>query len=149
VILDLAENVSLTNDLKGNIAYHGQRVTFLCTIVADREILTTWRSPQYIRGDVLQLLSTSEDGHTVNNLQNPDTVATLINSTRSNGTVTVVTELQLTASAMYPISHVGCKANGREIQPVTIRFRKSDNLCKLEDFRICHPPDSGVHTVNI
>ena len=60
------------------------------------------------------------------NQQNPATVATLINTTRSNETVMVITELQLTASAMYPNSHVSCKANGPDHEPVISSFRKSD-----------------------
>jgi hypothetical protein len=120
---DATADISLTSDLTGNVAYPGQRVTFLCHVVANREILITWTSPQYIgtKGADLQLLSTSEDGHTMRSRQNRDTVATLLHTTRSNETVTVTVEaeLKLTASAMYRNSHVSCRANGGPPRRVT------------------------------
>ena len=112
-------NVSLISDIKGDVAYHGQRVRLLCTIIANRDIIVTWRSLQYIGIDVLQLLSTYRDGYTVRSQQHPSTVATLINTTRSNGTVTVTTELQLTASAVHRISRASCRANGGRRHTVT------------------------------
>ena len=115
----MIRNVSLTSDVPGNVAYHGERVKLLCIIVADRNILVTWRSPQYIGVDILQLLSTYRDGYTVRSRQNPATVATLINTTRSNGIVTVTTELQLTASAVHRISRASCRANGGRWHTVT------------------------------
>ena len=121
---ETAVNISLTSDVTGNIAYHGQMVTLVCTIVANHEILITWRSLQYIGADILQLLSTYQDGHTVSNPQNPATVATLINSTRSRRMVTVIAQLQLRALAMHPHSRVSCRANGHE--PVISSFGKSD-----------------------
>jgi hypothetical protein len=127
--------VILTHNLgSGAMAYSGQRVTFRCTVnlVVNRGIVITWRSEDYIgrgrRGDVLQITSDDPEGTTVNKLT---TVATLISSTRSSdGLTTVITELQLTADAMYANSDVGCRANGREVQPIVITFRKSDKLCK-------------------
>lgn len=111
----------LTHNLGGGgIAYNGQRITFLCTIVEYREdIIMEWSSEQYIGtgGDVLQLTSDHPIGYTANDTWNPTTVATLISTStrRSNVvvTVTVVSELQLIASARYPISNVSCGANGR------------------------------------
>ena len=107
-------------------AYHGQRVTFTCTIVANSDVILTWRSAQYIDGN-LQFKPADPEGQNITDSQNPTTVATLINTTRSsNGEITVVSELQLTASVLYPTSRVRCRANGREFEPVIIVFRKSD-----------------------
>ena len=115
----------LTHNLDDDaVAYNGQRVTFVCTIVAGCDILITWKSDHYIRprGDVLQLTSNDTEGSTVNNTRNPTTVATLINTTQSsNGEITVVSELQLTASASYPNSRVSCRANGGRIHTVTFQ----------------------------
>jgi hypothetical protein len=118
--------VILTHNLgSGAVAYSGQKVTFTCTvnIVVNHDIVITWRSEDYIgRGhDVLQVTSKDPEGTTDHKLT---TAVMLINRTQSNGMVTIVTELQLIASAMYFSSQVGCKPNGHET--VMIAFRKSD-----------------------
>jgi hypothetical protein len=128
--------VILTHNLGSDAtAYSGQRVIFRCTvkIVVDLGIVITWRSEDYIgRGDVLQLTSGDPAGTTVNKLT---TVVTLINSTRSSdgmGLTTVITELQLTADAMYANSHVSCMANGGFIRGVpffTSRSLLPGNAC--------------------
>ena len=127
-------SVSLTNDLTGDVAHRGQRVTFICTIVADDDVpvVITWRSIHYIgiRGDYLQLTSADPEGHSTTNSRNPTTVATLINSTRSNRVITAVSELQLTALARYPTSNVSCTANGHDSAINT--FRKSDISLRIE-----------------
>jgi hypothetical protein len=112
-------------------AYSGQRVTFRCTvkIVVDLGIVITWRSEDYIgrRGDALQITSDDPAGTTVNKLT---TVVMLISSTRSSdGLTTVITELQLTADAMYANSHVSCMANGRFVSGIT--FLTSGNARTL------------------
>jgi hypothetical protein len=115
--------VILTHDLGSRaVAYHGQAVTFTCTvnIVMDRDIVITWRSEHYI-GDVLQLMSDAPVGTTVNQ---STTVAILTKHTQSNRIITIVTQLQLIASAMYPDSRVSCQPNG--LVRVISTFGKSD-----------------------
>jgi hypothetical protein len=126
--------VILTYDLGIDAtAYSGERVTFRCTVnmVVDLGIVITWRSEDYIgRGDVLQVTSDEPAGTTVNK---STTVVTLISSTRSSdGLTTVITELQLTASAMYANSHVSCMANGGYISGITFFTSRSllpGNVC--------------------
>jgi hypothetical protein len=119
--------VVLTHNLgSGAIAYHGQKVTLTCTVnivtVVNRGIVITWRSGDYIGpGDVLQVTSKDSVGSTVHK---STTAVTLISTTQSNGMITVVTELQLMASAMYPNSRVSCQPNGRV--RVICTFGKSD-----------------------
>jgi hypothetical protein len=118
--------VILTHNLGSRaIAYHGQAVTFMCTvnIVVDRDIVITWRSEDYIGtgGDGLQLTSIDPVGTTANK---STTVVTLTNRTRNNGITTIVTQLELIASAMYPDSRVSCKPNG--LVRVISTFGKSD-----------------------
>ena len=111
--------VTLTHNLgRDAIAYNGQRVTFTCTvnIVVDRDIVITWRSEDYIGhgSNVLQVTSESPVAN------KSTTVVMLVNSTRSSdGLLTVVTELQLVASASYPKSHLSCRANGVRARTVT------------------------------
>ena len=117
----------------------------MCTIVADRDIIVTWRSLQYIGVDILQLLSSDQDAydHPIRSRQNPATVAILINSTHSNGMVTVIAQLQLTASAMHANSRVSCRANGPDHEPVISSFRKSDiNMENDLRIQICLPASS-------
>ena len=48
------------------------------------------------------------------------TVVMLVSSNHSSdGLLTVITELQLVASASYPMSRLGCRANGVRIRTVT------------------------------
>jgi hypothetical protein len=118
--------VVLTHNLGSDaIAYDGERITFICTvdIVMGHRVVITWRSVDYIgrgrRGDVLQLMSDAPVG-TMDTDRRSTTVVTLTNRTqRGNGTVTIVTELQLMASAMYANSRIGCMANGTPIHWVT------------------------------
>ena len=57
------------------------------------------------------------------NTRNPTTIAFLINTTRINGVITVVSELQLKASELYPTSNVSCGINGRRLYGDTITFQ--------------------------
>jgi hypothetical protein len=104
------------------MAYNGQRVTFTCTIniVVDHRIVIRWRSEDYIGTGVRDILQVTSDDPIGSTDNISTTEATLISGTRSNnGLITVVTELQLTASAMYPISHISCRANDG---PMAIRM---------------------------
>lgn len=110
------------------VAYDEQRVSLICTTRAsrahDHDLIINWRSSDYIgdRGEILQLTSTDPVNHTETSRRRSTTVATLLNTTRSNGVVTVVSELQFIASAQYSTSHVSCKANGRG-PTETVTFR--------------------------
>ena len=124
-----AEDVSvvLTSNLTEDWAFHRQKVLLTCiAVVEGNDTLITWSSRQYIGagGEVLQLLSTYSSGYTVRSRQNRATVATLVNTTRNNRTVTTISELQLIASGLHPSSRVSCRANGHE--PAIITFRKLD-----------------------
>ena len=114
----------LTSGLTGDLAYHGQRVSFVCNTVVTHDTIITWTSPHYIGryGERLQLLSTEQDGFTERSQRFPTTVAILVNTTRTNETVTILSKLQLIASGLYPSSRVSCRANGHE--PAIIIFRK-------------------------
>ena len=130
IIIDVPP-VILTHNLGSDaMAYHGQRVIFTCTvrdIVVGHPIVITWSSDDYIgiggTNDVLQVRSNAPLGTTDKKMT---TVVTLTNRTRNNGlrTVTVETQMKLTASATYPDANVSCRANGHE--PASISFRKSD-----------------------
>ena len=79
--------VTLTSNLDertGNVAYDRQRATFRCVITTqDSGIhILSWLSEDYIGPgeETLQVTSTQDAGHRVNNSQNPSTVATLVNS---------------------------------------------------------------------
>ena len=115
----------LTHNLVGgNRAYDRQVVTFRCVIVGVDTVLN-WMSDDYIGvgGDVLQLASADPVGQTASNPRNPTTVATLVNTSRSNGVTTTVSELQFTASSLFSTSNVSCRDNGQG--PVnTTTFRK-------------------------
>ena len=115
----------LTHNLGSDaIAYHGQRVTFTCTvdIIVGHGIVITWSSDDYIGtgGDVLQVRSNARVGTTDRKMT---TVVTLINRIQNNRVVTVETQMQITASVVYPNSSVSCRPNGHE--PASISFRKS------------------------
>ena len=110
----------------GAMAHDGQRVTFMCTIniVIGRAIVIAWRSDDYIgiggTDDILQVASNAPLGTTVNK---STTVLTLISSNHSsNGLLTVVTELQLVASASYPKSHLSCRVKGVPIRTEIVTF---------------------------
>ena len=119
-------SVTLTHNLgRDAIAYSGQRVTFTCTvnIVVNRGIVITWRSKDYIGRNVLRVTSENPVDTTVNR---STTVVMLVNSTRnSDGLLTVVTELQLVASASYPESQLSCRANGTRANITTLNFSTS------------------------
>ena len=120
--------VNLTHNLSGGgFAYNGQRVTFICTIVVAHDTVITWESDDYIGtgGDVLQLTSVDPEGTSATNPRNPTTVATLISTTRSSdGVITAISKLQLTASALSPTSYISCMTNGAG--PVkTVTFQTS------------------------
>lgn len=117
--------VVLTHNLGDDaVAYKGQRVTFRCTITVGRHIVITWSSDDYIGtgGDNLQLLSIDPEGQNTTNTRNPTTIAFLINTTRINRVITVISELQLTASELYPTSNVSCGINGGLLYGDTITF---------------------------
>lgn len=131
-ITGVAVNISLASNLIERVAYHGQRVICICTIFTRNDVVITWESAHYIgtEGDDLQLISTDPEGSIVTNLRNPTTVATLVNTTRSNGMITTISELQLTASLSHPTCDVSCRVTGHESASLTLR--KSDiNLCIL------------------
>ena len=123
----IAVNVSLISDLMGSDAYHGQRITFKCTVVVvdhDNNMVITWSSDDYIGTRDLQLRPADPMRHTATSPRHRTTVATLINSTHSNGVVTAISELKLIASSRYRTSHVGCRAN-RLIRPNMTTFSRS------------------------
>ena len=128
--IGVTADVTLTSDLEENVAYHRQMVTLVCTVTSDYETIINWRSPQYIGtgGRILQLMSNYSNGYTVRSTLIPTTVATLRNTTRSNGRVTIISELKITAlaSELYPNfeSRVSCRANGMR-GPIFITIRKS------------------------
>ena len=132
---DVDPLVTLTHNLGDDeVAYDGQRVTLICTIIGGYHTVITWRSAHYIgmRGDYLQLSSADPIGHNITNSRNPTTVATLINSTHNrNGVITAVSELQLTASAQYPTSNVGCRANGGSFSTITFQTVLLTGKCIL------------------
>ena len=126
--------VILTHNLGDDaVAYKGQRVTFICMITAGRHIVITWSSDEYVGtgGDNLQLLSIDPEGQNTTNTRNPTTIAYLISITRSNGVITVVSELQLTASELYPTSNISCGINGGLLYGDTITFQTSPGKSAL------------------
>ena len=122
----------LTSNLNdGNIAYDGQTVTFRCVIrsIVAGTILT-WISEDYIgpskSGNVLEFSSFHRPETTDPSPVNPDTVATLVNtSSDANGVVKIVSELRIRVSMLFQTSNVSCRVNGRS-SASTINFRKSD-----------------------
>ena len=105
----------LTSSLKkGNIAYDKQTLTFRCTIRGTGTNLS-WISDDYIGsgGSVLLFVSIDSPGLRVMSSTDPNTVATLINVTTDVDTrvTKMVSELQITASVVYPNSSVGCQVN--------------------------------------
>lgn len=117
-------DVSLTtNDLRGNVAYPGQEVIFICRIATTHDVVISWKSVQYIGDgdDVLQVTSIDPLGYSTSNRQNPTTIATLVSKRHRNGMMIVISHLRIIASDKYPFSRVHCKANGGQFQTVTFR----------------------------
>ena len=112
----------MTHDLGSDAtAYDGQRVVFTCIvdIVVGRDIVITWSSDDYIGtgGDVLQVASNALVGFTV---RKSTTVVTLTRRVRNNRVITIETQMQITASEVYPTSSVSCRPNG--VPPRTVIF---------------------------
>ena len=86
-------------------AYVGEVITFTCR--TERSNLIGWSSKEYIGVNRLDFASVEPDGTT-----RPPTesgaVARLISSSRVDGTVVLVSQLQITVQSVYQVASVTC-----------------------------------------
>lgn len=114
--------VSLTSTLNGrSMAYSGQEITFTCT-TRDSQIIS-WSSNDYIGRDLqLEFISVDPAQLTLQSIINPDTIATLSSVGVENGSVVLVSTLQIVASSQFSSSSISCHHIGSgEINTTTIQ----------------------------
>ena len=104
------EDVTLSSTLTIQLAYPDQVIIFTCTTRGSG--ILEWRSDEYIGSSTLQILSLSSAPSSVVSRSNSDTVATRVSTTTENGVLVITSELQITASTLYPTSTIICGNSG-------------------------------------